>query len=68
MRHEKNDIKVQHDFVDRLVPAFLTEIQSEHFGGNPALSMQGLAMEYIDASDSLNEQKVSKGNFIHFFL
>ena len=61
MRHEKKDIKVQHDFADRLVAAFLTEIQSEHFGGNQTLSMEGLAMEYIDASNSLNELNSFKG-------
>jgi len=60
MRHEKKDIKVQHDFVDILVAAFLTEIHSEQFGGNQTLSMEGLAMEYIDASNNLNEQKKSQ--------
>jgi hypothetical protein len=67
MRHKKKDIKVQCDFADRLVAAFLTEIQSEHFGGNQTLSMEGLAMEYIDASSILNEQKSLKGQF-HSFL
>eukprot|EP00957_Ditylum_brightwellii_P046194 3504984-Ditylum_brightwellii.AAC.1 len=67
MRHKKKDIKVQYDFADRLVVAFLTEIQSEHFGGHQTLSMEGIAMEYIDASNNLNEQKSLKGHF-HSFL
>ena len=61
MRHDKKDINVWCDFADRLVAAFLTEIQSEHFGGNQTLTMEDLAMEYIDASSILNEQKSLKG-------
>eukprot|EP00957_Ditylum_brightwellii_P148671 11319147-Ditylum_brightwellii.AAC.1 len=32
------------------------------------MSMEGLAMDYINGSNNLNEQKVSKGNFIPFLL
>ena len=45
----------------------MTEIQSEHFGGNQTLSMEVLAIEYTDASDILDEQKIVKGGF-HSFL
>eukprot|EP00957_Ditylum_brightwellii_P104876 7993065-Ditylum_brightwellii.AAC.1 len=63
MRHKKKDIKVRRDFADRLVASFLTESQSEHFGGNQTLSMKGPAMEYIDTSNNLIEQKILKGQF-----
>eukprot|EP00957_Ditylum_brightwellii_P102164 7788217-Ditylum_brightwellii.AAC.1 len=67
MHHEKKDIKVQHDFADRLVAEFATEIQPEYFGGNQTLPMEGLAMECTEASNIFDGHKIVKGEF-HSFL
>ena len=66
-RQDKKDIKTRRDFADRLVAAFAAEIQSEHFGGNQSLSMEGIAMEYVETSTELNGLNNVKGEF-HSFL
>ncbi len=63
----KKDIKVRRDYTDRLVAEFAKEIQTEHFGGNQTLSMEGIAMEYVETSNDLIEEKAVKGEF-HSFL
>eukprot|EP00957_Ditylum_brightwellii_P057085 4326685-Ditylum_brightwellii.AAC.1 len=54
--------------LDRLVAAFLTEIQSENLEGNKILPIEGLVMEYIDASAATTAAHTEKlpqngGNF-----
>ena len=46
-RKDKKDIKLRRDYAERLVAAFKQVIQSEHFGANKTLSMEGVAVEYV---------------------
>ena len=49
----KKYIKWGRDYSERLVETFSTEIQSENFGGNNYLSIEGVALEYYkNNSDS----------------
>ena len=45
-KSHKKDIKYRHDYSDRLVAEFTTEIQSHNCGGNDYLSIESVALEY----------------------
>ena len=67
LRRNKKDIKSRRDYAERLVAVFAEEIQSEHFGGNTSLSIEGFALEYYPEDNNNGNEPVTKGEF-HSFL
>ena len=61
--HTKN-IKVNKGYVEKIRETTGTEIQSQHWGGNTKLSMEGIAVEYFTNSidHGSNEKNLS---FMH---
>ena len=47
----KKGIKHSQDYADVLVLEFATETQSQNFGGNNYLSIEGVTLEYIKYDD-----------------
>ena len=63
--HKKN-LKFKKDYPEKLSEATSIEIQSQHWGGNIPLSMEGIAVEYFPTSvdNGNNEEKCELHSYI----
>eukprot|EP00957_Ditylum_brightwellii_P173949 13243488-Ditylum_brightwellii.AAC.1 len=52
LRRDKKDIKSRRVYTEKLVGTFPEEIQSEHFGGNTSLFIEGVALEYYPEEEN----------------
>ena len=43
------DVLCRRDYAERLVASFDNQIQSEYYGGNRSVSIEGIALEYFSA-------------------
>ena len=68
IRHQgRKDIKLVRDFAERLDSCFGKEFQSQHFGGSASLSMEGVAVDYVDNDINSPTLGQVKGEF-HSFI
>ena len=44
------DVLCRRDYADRVVASFANQIQSEYYGGNRSLSIEGIALEHFSAA------------------
>ena len=44
------DVLCRHDYAERVVARFANQIQSEYYGGNRSVSIDGIALEHFSAS------------------
>ena len=48
--HQKISIKLKKDYAEKTGKKNGIEIQSQHWGGNRQLSMEGISVEYLTSS------------------
>ena len=50
-RHELfQDVLCRHDHAERIVASFANQIQSEYYGGNRSVSIEGIVLEHFSAA------------------
>ena len=69
---EKNGVLCRSDCAERIVSSFANQIKSEYYGGNRYLSIEGIVLENLSASNqkilSLKSETVSHQAVFHLFL
>ena len=62
----KNNLKLRIDYAEKISKATSIEIQSQHWGGNRQLSMEGISVEYFPAfvDNGNNEEKSESLSYI----
>ena len=54
-RHELfQDVLCRHDYAERLVASFANKIQSEYYGRNRSVSIEGIALEHSSAAPQID--------------
>ena len=56
------DVLCRHDYAERVVASFANQIQSEYYGGNISVSIEGIALEHFSASQQadINSSTLSR--------
>ena len=66
------DVLCRRDYAERVVASFSNQIQSEYYGGNRYVSIEGIALEHFSAAPQadINSSTISRPrhSVFHYFL
>ena len=66
------DVLCRRDYAERVVASFANKIQSEYYGGNRSVSIEGIALEHFSAApqEDINSSTITRQRHVvfHSFL